>query len=268
MVQTSFSLGWGRGVSDAVKTLLIINGIVFLLQMLTGPAMILYLGLVPRWAWTRLFLWQFITYMFLHGDFFHILFNMYALWFFGGALERMWGSKAFYKYYFITGIGAGLFYGILNMNSIQPTIGASGAVYGVLAAFALMFPHAEIALLFPPVRLRARTLAMIMAGIALFLGLAGSRDNVAHLAHLGGMLVGYIYLKRGLDLKGIQDRFRHWNRRRRMRVIRRREEEKERLRRLVDQVLDKANEVGLENLSRDEKVFLKRASKILNKERQ
>ena len=109
--------------------------------------MILGLGLIPRWAWSRFFLWQFVTYMFLHGGLFHLIINMYALWVFGTEVERMWGPKAFYRYYFITGIGAGIVHTLITPLSTIPTIGASGAVLGVLTAFAMMFPDREITLL-------------------------------------------------------------------------------------------------------------------------
>lgn len=260
----------GGGITEAVKRLLIANGICFLLQLILRDQMILAFGLRPHFAWSRLFIWQFVTYMFLHGGFFHIFFNMLILWFFGCEVERMWGPKAFYRYYFITGIGAGLFYTLINPLSTIPTIGASGAVYGVLTAFAVMFPDREITLLLffvVPVRMRARTLALGAAGISLLNGVMGSTDGVAHFAHLGGMLVGYLYMKQDWQFAWLKERYDGWKRRRRMRIVRQKEENLDKLRKLVDQVLDKANEVGMENLSRDEKVLLKRASKILSKEK-
>lgn len=260
----------GGGITEAVKMLLIANGIVFLLQYLIGRQMILGLGLIPRWAWSRFFIWQFFTYMFLHGGFVHIFFNMLILWFFGCEVERMWGPKAFYRYYFITGIGAGLFYTLINPFSTVPTIGASGAVYGILTAFAVMFPNREITLLLffiVPVRMRARTLVLGAAGLSLLNGVTGSADGVAHFAHLGGMVVGYLYMKQDWQFTWLTERYDGWKRRKRMRVVRQKEENLDKLRKLVDQVLDKANEVGMENLTRDEKVLLKRASKILSKEK-
>ena len=260
----------GGGITNAVKRLLIANGLCFLLQMILGERMIFAFGLIPRLAWSRLFIWQFVTYMFLHGGFFHILINMYALWVFGCELERMWGPKAFYRYYFITGIGAGLIHTLLTPFSTIPTIGASGAVLGVLTAFAVMFPDREITLLLFfifPVTMKARTLALLFAGMSLFSGVLGSADGVAHFAHLGGMLVGYLYMKHDWQFAALKERYEGWKRRRRMRVVRQKEENLDKLRKLVDQVLDKANEVGMENLTRDEKVLLKRASKILSKEK-
>ncbi len=263
------SWGIGRGgLSDGVKTLLIANGVVYFLQMIFGPQMIYGLGLVPNWAWSRLFVWQFVTYMFLHGGFFHLVVNMYALWVFGVEVERMWGKKAFYRYYFITGIGAGLIHTLLTPFSTIPTIGASGAVLGILTAYAVMFPNRELTLLLFfifPVRMRARTLALLFAGMSLFSGVMGSADGVAHFAHLGGMLVGYIYMRGNWKLDGLAETFRALKRKSRMKVHQQDEEQLEKYRRLVDQVLDKANEVGMENLTKDEKLLLKRASKILKK---
>ncbi len=270
---TTQRMRWGigsGGMTEAVKKLLIANGIVFVLQFTVGPQFILAFGLVPRMAWSRFYIWQFVSYMFLHGGLFHLLINMYVLWMFGSEVERMWGAKAFYRYYFITGIGAGLIHTLLTPFSLVPTIGASGAVLGILTAFAVMFPNRQITLLLffiLPVTMRAKTLALLFAGMSLFSGMMGSADGVAHFAHLGGMLVGYLYMKRGAQLGSLKERYQKWRRTHRMRVERHNQEELDRLRKLVDQVLDKANEVGMENLTRDEKILLKRASKILNKEK-
>jgi hypothetical protein len=158
---------------------------------------------------------------------------------------------------------------LITPLSTIPTIGASGAVLGVLTAFAVMFPDREITLLLffiLPVRMRARTLAFLFVGMSLFSGVMGSADGVAHFAHLGGMLVGYLYMKQDWKLASLRRRVNDWMRRRRMKDHRQKEEDLEKLKRLVDQVLDKANEVGMENLTRDEKLLLKRASKIFNKE--
>ncbi|MFO7890083.1 MAG: rhomboid family intramembrane serine protease [bacterium] len=259
----------GGGITQAVKTLLIANGVVYLLQMLIGPQMIIALGLIPRFSWSRLFIWQFFTYMFLHGNFFHILLNMYALWIFGVEIERMWGKKEFYKYYFITGVGAGVIHTILTPMSTIPTIGASGAVMGVLTAYAVMFPNRIITLLLFfvfPVQMRARTLAFLFVGMSLLGGISGSADGVAHFAHLGGMLIGYIYMKKGLRFDWIINKYKEWKRRRKISVDNQKREEREKMKRIVDHILDKANQVGMENLTKDEKSFLKKASKILKKD--
>lgn len=265
----NFGFGSGGVMPPVVKNLLIANGIVFVLQMFTGNGLIPYFSLIPRLTWSRGFIWQFGTYMFLHGGFMHIALNMYALYIFGSEIERMWGSREFLKYYLITGIGAGLFYTLVNPFSPYPTIGASGAVAGVLVAFAMMFPDRELTLLLffiLPVRLRARTMAIGFAAISLLFGTAGSTDGVAHFAHLGGMLIGYLYLKRGASLAPLKDWYYRQRRERNMRSVHEKEQEAEKLRRLADAILDKANAVGFENLTRDEKLILKRAADVLKNE--
>ena len=193
----------GGGITEAVKMLLIANGIGFILQMMGGGLFNHFLALVPRLAWTRFHIWQFVTYMFLHANFLHILLNMYALWVFGCEVERMWGPKAFYKYYFITGIGAGLIQSIFLLftpYSEVHIIGASGAVLGVLTAFAVMFPDRQITILLffiLPVTMKARTLALVFVGISLFSGMRGSADGVAHFAHLGEYFTSTFFI--GID---------------------------------------------------------------------
>jgi len=264
---------WGLSggvITPAVKNLLIANGAGFVLSLLFGNGFFYFFGLVPKLALFRLHIWQFVTYLFVHGGILHIVINMYVLWIFGCEVERMWGTKVFYKYYFITGVGAGLFHSLITPNSIVPTVGASGAIMGVLTAFAVLFPNREITMLLFfvfPVRMRAKTLALVFAAFSLFSGAAGSRDGVAHFAHLGGMVIGYIYMKRYSSFTVIFDKLRQLKRKHRMRVQREKEVDLEKLRRMVDSILDKANEIGMENLSREEKRFLKHASKILNREK-
>ncbi len=257
-------------MGDGVKNLLIANGVAYVLSNFMGPnvggAIIRGFALNPANAFSHLYLWQFVSYMFLHGGFFHLLFNMYALWMFGSEVERMWGTKAFYKYYFITGIGAGLIQAVFAPYAT--VVGASGAIYGVLIAFATLFPKREITFLLffiLPVTLQARMMVAVFAAISLFSGVGGSSDGVAHFAHLGGMLVGWLYMKRGWDPGKLMKIYRDWQRKRQMHVADRDEEDLEHLRRMVDQVLDKANETGMDSLTRDEQTLLKKASKILKK---
>ncbi|TES94262.1 MAG: rhomboid family intramembrane serine protease [Candidatus Cloacimonadota bacterium] len=179
--------------SGAVRGLIVANITVFLIQLLF-PRINSVLGLVPLLVIKKYFIWQLLTYMFLHGGFFHLFFNMFILWMFGSELESIWGKNEFLKYYFITGIGAGLIYVIAKHNSIIPTIGASGAIYGLLLAFGLTFPNRYIYLyFFLPVK--AKFLVLILGTIEFFSAFGGSRDNIAHFAHLGGLLIGFLYLK-------------------------------------------------------------------------
>jgi len=139
--------------------------------------------------------WQLVTYMFMHGGFWHLFFNMLALWMFGVELERLWGSKQFLTYYLICGIGGGIANLIVSslLGQGAPTIGASGAVFGVLLAFGVMFPNQPIYLYFL-VPIRAKFFIAFYIGLELFYGVTGTTDGVAHFAHLGGAATGYLLL--------------------------------------------------------------------------
>lgn len=177
-----------------VRNLLIINLVVFVVQLIVPQTFEVYFGLVPA-MFLRGYIYQIVTYMFLHGGFFHIIVNMYVLWLFGSELEFFWGTREFMKYYFITGVGAGLIYVAFNHSSYIPVIGASGAIFGLLLAFGMLFPERELILFIPlPIRVKAKYLVFIFGGIEL-LGLLIAKDNIAHLAHLGGLAVGYLYLR-------------------------------------------------------------------------
>ena len=181
-------------VLRGVKNILIINLIAFVVQLIAPRTLEIYFGLVPI-MFLKGYIYQIVTYMFLHGGFFHIILNMYVLWLFGSELEYFWGTKEFIKYYFITGIGAGLIYTAFYHSSYIPVIGASGAIFGLLLAYGTLFPERELILFIPiPVRIKAKYLVIIFGGLELF-GLLLARDNIAHLAHLGGIAVGYVYLR-------------------------------------------------------------------------
>lgn len=138
--------------------------------------------------------WQLVTYMFLHADLSHIFFNLFALWIFGQAIENLWGTKRFITYYLLTGVGAALIHMLVG-GYFTYTIGASGAVFGILLAFGMMFPDQYIILLFPPIPIKAKYFVGIYGGIELFYGLSRADSGVAHFAHLGGLLVGVILIK-------------------------------------------------------------------------
>lgn len=147
----------------------------------------------------RFHLWQLISYAFLHGGLFHLLFNLFALWMFGSRIEQAWGSKAFVMYYFVCVVGAALvqlFVSSQAMSSgdIYPTLGASGGVFGLLLAFALSFPNEKLMLLFPPVIIKAKWFVLIYACVELYAGVTGTLAGIAHFAHLGGMLFGFLLL--------------------------------------------------------------------------
>lgn len=138
--------------------------------------------------------WQLITYMFLHASLGHVFFNLFALWIFGQAIENFWGTKRFVTYYFLTGIGAALLHMWISGGG-APTVGASGAVFGILLAFGMMFPDRYIMLLIPPIPIKAKYFVAIFGAIELFSGLMRPDSGIAHFAHLGGMVVGFILIK-------------------------------------------------------------------------
>ena len=168
-------------------------GIVFLLQMFITRWIDLYFGLVPILVWKRYFLWQLFTYIFLHGGFSHILFNLLALWMFGGELENYWGAKKFLFYFFFCGIGAGICTVVLSPYQFVPVIGASGAIYGILLAFGWLFPNRLIYIyfLFP---IPAKYFVIIFGLIELFSSMEGTGGGIAHITHLGGLLFGFLYM--------------------------------------------------------------------------
>jgi membrane associated rhomboid family serine protease len=195
---SSFSFGPGP-ISTVLKVLIGANVAMFLAQF-TSPVVTDVLGLHPAWVVHYGWLWQLATYMFLHGGIFHILFNMLALWMFGAELERIWGTRYFLKFYFVTGIGAAaltvlfslLPFGFSQQLQYANIIGASGAIYGLLLAYALYFPERPILLIVFPVP--AKIAVTILGAIALVSSL-GESGGIANATHLGGLLVGYLFLK-------------------------------------------------------------------------
>ena len=216
--------GFLSSLPPVTKNLIIINVIVFLASLLNENFMI---GTFALFYPTSVYFhwWQVVTHMFMHGGFWHIFFNMYTLLIFGCVVERIIGSKKFLLFYFICGLGAvalhlGVEYlqmqsymqgaALGNATAIQniamikntPTVGASGAIYGVLMGYAMLFPESRMTLLFPPVTLSAKWMVAIFAAIELFTGVTGISAGIAHFAHLGGMLIGWLMIlswrKRGV----------------------------------------------------------------------
>jgi membrane associated rhomboid family serine protease len=197
---SSFSFGPGP-VSTALKALIGANVVMFLVKVAL-PITVDLLGLQPVSVVRSFAVWQLGTYLFLHGGLFHILFNMLALWMFGAELERMWGTRYFLKFYFVCGIGAAcltVLFSLLPFGFAQDLygatiIGASGAIYGLLLAYALYFPERPILLIVFWVP--ARICVMILGAIALYSSLS-EVGGVANITHLGGLAVGYVFLKSG-----------------------------------------------------------------------
>jgi membrane associated rhomboid family serine protease len=222
------SIGIGGAITPAVKYLIIANSAFFLLKFLLDSlgfetVFLRLFGLVPSLVYGSLFLWQLVTYLFIHGDLGHILVNMFMLWMFGAEMERIWGSRRFLKYYFLTGIGAGIVTCFFSPQSL--TIGASGAVFGVMLAYGMTFPNREILfwLIFP---MKAKHFVLLMGGIELLASASWVSDGIGHFAHLGGMLFGYIYLKRAWRLRDWVSEVRWRARRRRFEVLDGEEERK------------------------------------------
>ncbi|MDR2383248.1 MAG: rhomboid family intramembrane serine protease [Prevotellaceae bacterium] len=200
----------GSQMPTVVKNLLIINGLMFLARYLFDDFMIGTFSLFyPASPYFKFF--QLLTHMFMHADLMHLFFNMYALWLFGNMIERVWGGKKFLLYYLVTGLGAAglhLLIEYLKIKSLDvseysfriaqiygtPMLGASGAVFGVLLAFGMMFPNTVLQLIIPPVRLKAIWLVVIYGILELFFGVTQTTAGVAHFAHVGGMLFGFILI--------------------------------------------------------------------------
>jgi len=192
---------------SVTKALLLTNIAVYVLQMLLGTPALTSFMLWPldtsgALAYTPYgFLpWQLLTYGFMHGGFGHLLFNMLALVMFGAPLELTWGQRRFLTYFLLCVAGAGLCqllvatWSLQNHGVLFPTVGASGGVFGLLLAYGLLFPNQRVMLLFPPIPMKARTLVIVYGAISLLFGVTGTQAGVAHFAHLGGMLFGWLMI--------------------------------------------------------------------------
>jgi rhomboid family protein len=198
---SSYSFGPGP-VSTAIKALIAANVALFLLSAL-APALTILLGLAPAAVLRQFRVWQLVTYMFMHGGLFHLLFNMLALWMFGTELESRWGTRYFLKFYFVTGVGAGALTVLFSLLPFEfarqvhysVVVGASGAIYALLLAYAICFPDRRIYMyfLFP---IPVRTFVAIIGAVTLYSSLTEA-GGVANATHLGGLIVGYLFLKSG-----------------------------------------------------------------------
>lgn len=247
-------------MTRTVKLLIIIDIVLFILINLTPIPWAPLFGLVPRYVFAKFMIWQLATYMFLHLGLMHLVINMLMLWFFGPAIESAWGRKQFLFYYFFTGIGAALLSYITSPNSSIPIVGASGAIFGILVAYAMMFPNTVI-LLFFFFPMRIRHAVLVLAGINLLGALSSPQGGIAYFAHLGGALFGYIYLKSEwirihISYLSLSNLKLWW--------LKKRDEKKKAflqdLDREVDIILDKISKYGIKSLSRKERKILERKS--------
>src|SRR5213596_1505541 len=222
-----YNFDWRSFVTPGVKLIVLVCTGVFLVQtfafLLSPPAynwILKWFGLIPA-AVTRLLpprIWQPFTYIFLHGGLWHILINMLMLWMFGRELELVWGKRRFLNYFILCGAGAGLIEVVVKTvpvffgapPSLVPTIGASGAIFGILMANAVLFPDRRIWLIPLPVTIPMRPYVAVMGAIEFFSTIGAGGDNVSHICHLGGMLVGYLYLRRGSFLYNVRNSVTDW----------------------------------------------------------
>ena len=190
------------GIPEVTRNIIAINVLLFVATIYSGDTMYEYLALF-NYKSNYFHGWQMITHMFMHGSFTHLLFNMFGLYMFGSRLEQMWGAKRYINFYLITGLGAALLHtlvqdyeitqGLVNIN--QPTVGASGALFGILVAFAMYWPNTQLFLMFIPVPIKAKWAVIGYAAFELFAGISGFQAGVAHVAHLGGALFGFILVQ-------------------------------------------------------------------------
>ena len=256
-----YIFGFGRGISPAVKYIIIFTSSFFIVQQIlyidwTGIFGVAPLMMVKGWVW------QPLTYLFIHDSFLHIFFNMLFLWMFGTELERLWGTKNFLRYYFITGVGAGICIFLFKLGTNTVTLGASGAVLAVILAYGLQFPN-RIVLLYFVIPIKVKYLVIIIIAFEFIATLSVAADTVSHIGHLSGMVIGFVYLKRGFMTRALA----RWLKRRLEQKMwekqQKLKQEEEKIHIDVDELLDKINKIGLENLSREERKRLDEASRFL-----
>lgn len=262
------SFGRGNPLTPAVKNILFANGVIFLMQFLNYNLNVFLSDNFALHGYDVFYefkIWQLVSYMFLHGGFWHILINMFIFWMFGIELELAWGTKEFVKYYFICGIGGGLLNIILTpaIPNYPPTVGASGAIYGIMVAFALRNPNREIFIIPFPFPIKVKYFIGFMAIVSFISTLNASSDGIAHAAHLGGMAIGFIYLKYWHRITGLSNIFKQTDKKGKMKFNSGDEEKVEYYRRKIDELLDKINRVGYLNLTEEEKELLEEGSKYL-----
>ena len=261
-----------RLFTEAIKILIGANIIIFLLKIISqnpatpffNPIVDLF-GLSSSAVWPRV--WQPFTYLFIHKDFLHVFFNMFVLWMFGSELESIWGRKSFLRYYFTTGVGSGLIWLVLNLSNANHTLaGASGAVYGILLAFGMIFPNRTVYLyfLFP---IKVKYLVMFLVATEFILSMNTTSD-ISHITHLSAVVIGFVYLRYIWRWKDIRFSIRKYIREFGLTVQYQKETRRAKLQQEVDQILDKINTVGYDGLSEEEKETLYATSRKLYRDRQ
>ncbi|MCQ9204842.1 MAG: rhomboid family intramembrane serine protease [Omnitrophica bacterium] len=256
-------LNFGSSMSSTVKVLIIINVVVFIIINLsrTFPWADIF-GMVPVFIVKKFWLWQFFTYMFLHYGLWHLVLNMLMLYFFGPAIEQAWGRKEFLTYYFFTGIGASLCSFLISPGSLTPTIGASGAIFGILVAYAAMFPDSVI-LLFLIFPMKMKYAIFVLAGINLLGAISNPGSGIAYFAHLGGGLFGYLYLKNEwLKFKLLNFSLANFKQKSKIRPSQRKKPQDKSLDKKVDAILDKISRQGVGSLTSQERKILEQKGRM------
>ena len=254
--------GFGQQFRGGIKTLIVINIAVFvIIHIFRNIAWYAVFGLVPVMVFSKFMIWQLVTYLFMHFGLWHLVLNMLMLWMFGSIIENKWGSKRFLFYYFFTGIGAGLCSVVFAFNSNVPVVGASGAIFGLLVAYAMMFPDSVI-LLFFIFPMKMKYAAMVLAGINLLGAMSNPGGGIAYIAHLGGGLFGYLYLKN----ERIRIMFSRYSISNLMRSLKRKKQIKkqsqmEDMNEQVDKILEKISAHGIKSITEKEKDILMKKSR-------
>jgi membrane associated rhomboid family serine protease len=252
---------------DAIKILVSINFGIFILQTISRSENLLFplFGLVPKLVWSEFMIWQPVTYLFFHGGIWHVLINMFVLWMFGSELERLWGKEHFLKFYFTTGIGAGILTMLFGLNSIVPIVGASGAVYGVLLAYGITYPNRKI-YLYGIIPIKSLWF-VIGVGLIAFFSSFSNASQISHLTHLSGMIIGYLILKKPVRWNELVFKLRKKTIEYKMQKEHKVLSQQSNIEREIDSILDKINREGFDSLSEDEQERLYKGSQSLSKNR-
>ena len=251
--------------TDAIKILVSVNFGIFLLQTVARTEGLFFplFGLVPKLVWSEFMIWQPFTYLFFHGGIWHLLINMFVLWMFGSELERLWGKEHFLKFYFVTGVGAGLVTMIFGLNSMTPIVGASGAVYGVLLAYGLTYPNRTV-YLYGIIPIKSLWF-VIGIGVIAFMSSFDNVSQISHLTHLSGMMIGYLMLKRPVRFNDLWFTIRKRTLEYKIKHEEKKVTQHQAIEREIDRILDKINREGFESLTEEEHDRLYKGSQSLSR---
>ena len=251
--------------TDAIKILVSVNFGIFLLQTVARTEGLFFplFGLVPKLVWSEFMLWQPFTYLFFHGGIWHVLINMFVLWMFGSELERIWGKGHFLKFYFVTGVGAGLVTMIFGLNSMTPIVGASGAVYGVLLAYGLTYPNRTV-YLYGIIPIKSLWF-VIGIGVIAFMSSFDNVSQISHLTHLSGMMIGYLMLKRPVRFNDLWFTIRKRTLEYKIKHEEKKVSQHQAIEREIDRILDKINREGFDSLTEEEHDRLYKGSQSLSR---